>query len=119
MNASPEKNALARPLDGITVVSIEQALAAPLCTCRSQLSGPHFLEYGWRNSFLASNALLATGLLIRIDVPKTHDFVDATGVRTASAHRSSKYCNITGEQSYFRPSCGPANRRRSAKHLER
>ncbi|MGA7779587.1 MAG: CaiB/BaiF CoA-transferase family protein [Paraburkholderia sp.] len=37
-------HAAARPMDGVTVVSIEQALAAPLCTCRLAEMGARVIK---------------------------------------------------------------------------
>jgi itaconate CoA-transferase len=44
MQVSPEQATAARPLDGVTVVSIEQALAAPLCTCRLAEMGARVIK---------------------------------------------------------------------------
>lgn len=43
----------------------------------SRFSGPHLLEYGWRIPFLASGVLLVVGLIIRMGVPETPDFIEA------------------------------------------
>jgi itaconate CoA-transferase len=39
-----EQAQTARPLDGVVVVSIEQALAAPLCTCRLAEMGARVIK---------------------------------------------------------------------------
>lgn len=44
MQASAEQATAVRPLDGVTVVSIEQALAAPLCTCRLAEMGARVIK---------------------------------------------------------------------------
>jgi MFS family permease len=43
----------------------------------SHLSGSALLEHGWRIPFLASGVLLIFGLLIRVGVPETRDFIEA------------------------------------------
>ncbi|NIE63189.1 MHS family MFS transporter [Burkholderia sp. Ax-1719] len=43
----------------------------------SHWSGAALLDYGWRIPFLASGVLLVFGLLIRLGVPETHDFIEA------------------------------------------
>ncbi len=44
MGAFIEQAQTARPLDGVVVVSIEQALAAPLCTCRLAEMGARVIK---------------------------------------------------------------------------
>jgi MFS family permease len=62
------------PHIGVPLGLVISVLAWSAC---SHLSGAYLLECGWRIPFLASGALLVIGLVIRMGVPETHDFIEA------------------------------------------
>ncbi|MCF7545419.1 MFS transporter [Pseudomonas petrae] len=43
----------------------------------SRISGDALMDWGWRMPFLASGFLLIVGLVIRLGVPETQDFIEA------------------------------------------
>ncbi|MGA7779585.1 MAG: MFS transporter [Paraburkholderia sp.] len=62
------------PHIGVPLGLVISVLTWSVC---SRFSGPHLLEYGWRIPFLASSVLLVAGLIIRMGVPETRDFIEA------------------------------------------
>jgi len=62
------------PNIGVPLGLVISVLVWSLC---SRWSGDALLDFGWRLPFLLSGLLLVVGLLIRMGVPETHDFIEA------------------------------------------
>jgi MFS family permease len=62
------------PNVGVPLGLVISVLVWSVC---SRLSGDSLMDFGWRVPFYASGVLLVFGLLIRMGVPETRDFVEA------------------------------------------